>query len=235
MATYEDILPNKDEQLFIAGQKGAGKTTLIRRLLALPALKDELIIIIDSKPDWDNLAPMFGPNKKNRPRKLNMRFLWTLNDIRAKGVYVYQTHDTIPAYNDGNVDIIIFWAMKRFKKLKKKKGMCIVVDELADFSKGSYTTPGMSKLIRQGRSKEVRTILGSQRPSGIPQTAVDQAQRYAIFMIMNKNDRKRLAEWVHPGFMNMAHNRDFWYYEVPRDRAIKPLTMMHQEVKNVSK
>jgi len=232
VATYQDILPNEDEQLFIAGQKGAGKTTLIRRLLALPALRDELVVIIDSKPDWDKLAPMFGRNKGNKPRKLDMRFLWTLNNIKAKGIYVYQSLPDRPAYDDPNIERLIFWAIARFDKLKKKKGMTIVVDELADFSKGSYTTPAMSKLIRQGRSKKVRTILGSQRPSGIPQIAVDQAQRYAIFMLMNKNDRKRLAEWIHPGLLKMAQNRDFWYYEIPRDRPSKPLTLMHQEVKN---
>lgn len=229
MATYKDILPNEDEQLFVTGQKGSGKTTLIKRLLKL--LHNELIIIIDSKPDWENLKPMFSRDKSGKPRKLDMRFLWRLNSIKAKGIYVYQTPADRPAYEDPQVEYLIYWALRRYDKLKKKKGMTIVVDELGDFAKGSYTTPAMSKLIRQGRSKKVRTILGSQRPSGIPQIAVDQAQRYAVFMLMNRNDRKRMAEWVHPGFIDMAAGRDFWYYEIPRDRPAKPLTLMHQEVK----
>lgn len=225
--TYRDILPNSDEQLFVCGQKGSGKTTLIRRLIAL--LPNELIVIIDSKPDWSDLKPMLA--KTDKPKKLDMRLLWTLNSKEAKGVYVYQTPFDIPAYADANVEKLIYWAIKRFDRLKRKVGCTIVVDELGDFSKGSYTTPAMSKLIRQGRSKKVRTILGSQRPSGIPQIAIDQSQRYCIFMLMNKNDRKRMAEWVHPGLDKMATDRDFWYYEIPRDRAIKPLTLMHQEVK----
>jgi nucleoside-triphosphatase THEP1 len=229
VTTYQDIVPNDDEQLFVAGQKGAGKTTLIRRIIKL--LPNELIIIIDSKPDWDNLAPMIGPNKQDKPRKLDMKLLWTLNGKEAEGVYVYQTDLDKPAYQDMNVEKLIRWAINRYDKLKKQKGLTLIVDELGDFSKGSYTTPAMSKLIRQGRSKKVRTILGSQRPSGIPQIAVDQAQRFCIFMMMNENDRKRLAQWVHPGLMQMATNRDFWYYEIPRDREAKPLTLMHQEVK----
>lgn len=233
MAGYVDIIPNSDEQLFICGQKGSGKTWLIKKLLSL--LPGELIIIIDSKPDWDDLAGMFGRNPKNKPRKLDMRYLWRLNSLDASGVYVYQTKLDIPAYADANVERLIYWAIRRFDKLKKKRGMTIVVDELGDFAKGSYTTPAMSKLIRQGRSKQVRTILGSQRPSGIPQIAVDQSQRYCVFMLMNKNDRKRMAEWVHPGLEKMATGRDFFYYEIPRDRPVKPLTLMHQEVKKNGK
>lgn len=235
MAGYADLVPNSDEQLFICGQKGSGKTTLIRKMLSL--IRNELIIIIDSKPDWDDLEPMIGVGKRDddAPRKLDMRYLWTLNSIKATGIYVYQTKFDRPAYDDPNVSKIIFWAIRRFDKLKKRKGMTIVVDELGDFAKGSYTTPAMSKLIRQGRSKDVRTILGSQRPSGIPQIAIDQSQRFCVFMLMNKNDRKRLAEWVHPGLEKMATNRDFYYYEIPRDRDAKPLTLMHQEVKKRDK
>jgi DNA helicase HerA-like ATPase len=233
VASYADILPNPDEQVFICGQKGSGKTTLIKRLLTL--LKDELIIIIDSKPDWEDLAPMFGRNKGNKPRKLDMKFLWTLNSKDAKGVYVYQCPTDRPAWADANVERLIFWSIARYDRIKrwtgKKVGMTIVVDELGDFAKGSYTTPAMSKLIRQGRSKRVRTFLGSQRPSGIPQIAVDQAQRFCVFMLMNKNDRKRMAEWVHPQLEQMATGRDFWYYEIPRNRVPKPLTLMHQNEK----
>lgn len=224
--TYKDLIPNEDEQLLVCGQKGAGKTTLIKKIIAL--LPGELVIIIDSKPDWDNLAPMFGANKTNKPRKLDMRYLWALSGKDAKGVYVYQTNQEIPAYEDMNVERLIRWCLLRFDKLKKKKGLTLVVDELGDFAKGSFTTPAMSKLLRQGRSKKVRTIVGSQRPSGIPTLAIDQAQRFCIFMLMNEDDRKRLSKWVHPGLMTMADNRDFWYYEVPRDRPRKPLTLMHQ-------
>lgn len=230
MASYADILPNADEQIFVCGQKGSGKTTLIKRLLEL--LPHELIIIIDSKPDWEDLVPMLS-NDATKAHKLDMRFLWTLNSAKAKGTYVYQCPTDMPAWNDTNVERLIYWAIARFDRIKrwtgKKVGMTIVVDELGDFAKGSYTTPAMSKLIRQGRSKRVRTFLGSQRPSGIPQIAVDQAQRFCVFMLMNKNDRKRMADWVHPRLMEMATGRDFWYHEIPRDRPARPLTLMHQQ------
>lgn len=230
MATYQDFLPDDDEQLFICGQSGSGKTTFERELIDL-LKKEELVIIIDSKPDWDNLAPMIGPNKQNRPRKLDPKLLWMLNKAEAKGVYVYQTIDTIPAYDDPWVTRIILWAIRRFKKLKKRKGLTIVVDEMGDFAKGSYTTPAMSKLMRQGRSKRIRRIIGSQRPAGIPQLSVDQSQRFCIFMLMNRNDRKRMAEWVHPHLEKTAEGHNFWYYEIPRGRPQKPLTYIHQEKK----
>lgn len=228
MATFADILPNPDEQIFICGQKGSGKTTLIRKLIDL--LKShELIIIIDSKPDWEDLKPMLFSGKGDAIKKLDVKYLFMLNSVDAKGVYVYQTPYDRPAYADDNVEKIIYWAIKRYDKLKKKKGMTLIIDELGDFSKGSYTTPAISKLIRQGRSKKVRTILGSQRPANIPQIAIDQSQRYCVFMLMNKGDRKRLADWVHPELINMATGHDFWYYEIPRNRAPKNLTLMRQK------
>jgi len=233
MATYADILPDETEQEFICGQSGSGKTTLIKRLLEL--LPNELIIIVDSKPDWEDLAPMFGKNPKGKPRKLDMRFLWTLNSKDSRGVYVYQCPTDRPAWADENVERLIYWALARFDRIKKwtgkKVGLTIVVDELGDFAKGSYTTPAMSKLIRQGRSKKIRRFLGSQRPAGIPQLAVDQSQRFCVFMLMNETDRKRMAAWVHPRLIEMVNGRDFWYYEVPRDRPRKPIILMHQEGK----
>ena len=229
MATYTDIVPKEDEQVFVCGQKGCGKTWLIKKMLSL--LPDELIIIIDSKPDWDKLAPMVGPNKTGKPRKLDMKLLWMLNSKEAKGIYVYQTPTDRPAYADPNVERLIFWAIARFDKLKKKKGLTIVVDELGDFAKGTFTTPGMSKLIRQGRSKHVRTILGSQRPSGIPTIAIDQSQKWCVFMLMNKNDRKRMSEWVHPELINMATGRDFYFCEISHEGPERPITLMHQKVK----
>src|SRR5260221_286361 len=109
-STYKDLIPNDDEQLLVCGQKGAGKTTLIKKIITL--LPDELVIIIDSKPDWDNLASMFGANKTNKPRKLDMKFLWMLNGKDAKGVYVYQTDQEIPAYADANVERLIRWCLR---------------------------------------------------------------------------------------------------------------------------
>lgn len=230
MASYADLVPEETEQLLVCGQSGAGKTTLIKKLLSL--LRNELIIIIDSKPDWDHLKPMLS--NTDEPRKLDPKYLWMLNNINTTGTYVYQTAFDKPAYEDKNVEKIIYWALRRFDKLKKKKGLTLVIDEMGDFAKGSYTTPAMSKLIRQGRSKHVRRIIGSQRPSGIPQIAIDQSQRHIVFMLLNKNDRKRLADWIHPGLQQMATNRDFFHYEIPRDHETR-LTLMHQVVKKKGK
>ena len=230
MTTFGDLLPDDDEQLFICGQSGSGKTTLERKLIDL--LKDELVIIIDSKPDWEDLAPMVGRNPRGRPHKLNPKLLWMLNGAGAKGIYVYQTLDEIPAYDDPWVARIIYWAIRRstrLKRLKKNPRLTLVIDEMGDFAKGSYTSPSMSKLIRQGRSKHIRRIIGSQRPAGIPQLAIDQSQRFCVFMLMNKNDRKRLVDWVHPRLERMAEGHNFWYYEVPRKRAPRPLTYLRQE------
>lgn len=231
MAEFKDFLPDDDEQMLVCGQSGSGKTTLIREFIALLE-KTELVIVIDSKPDWEGLAPMFARKlKKGQARKLNPKYLWALAGEGAKGTYVYQTQDDRPAYDDPWVSIIIYWAIRRSTRLKKrgkKPGLTVVIDEMGDFAKGTYTSPSVSKLIRQGRSKRIRRIIGSQRPAGIPQLAIDQAQRFCVFMLLNKNDRKRFVDWVHPELARMADGHNFWYYEIPRGRPRRPLTYIRQ-------
>lgn len=106
------------------------------------------------------------------------------------GHYVYRT--TYPDTTDKNVEKIIKWALKR-------KHVTLIFDEINNFCNGSYAMKIVSKALREGRSKFVRIIAGSQFPVKVPEEVVSQATMAIIFLIPNPHHRKRLADTYHPG------------------------------------
>lgn len=215
----KDLLPEQDEQMFICGMKGAGKTTFVKNLIR-PIAKKQLVIIIDSKPEWENLVPMFGNGEYH---KLNPRFLFMLRKESTRGIYVYQCDPNVKAHSDKNVDKIIRWAIARgkFKKKRKKPNCTIYVDEFGDFSKGHTTSYMMDKLLRQSRSKNIRLIIGTQRPSGIDLKAITEARTFVVMTLQHLADRKRMAQEVHPYMLRMVEPLQLWFYRTPK-RGEKP-------------
>ena len=210
---FDDLLPKEDEQMLVVGMKGTGKTTFIKNLVRVIE-KKELVIIIDSKPEWDNLSPMFSNGEY---KKLDVRFLFFLRKKEAKGVYVYQCNDEQKAYADENVNKIIRWAIRRGrnKKKKKEKNCTIVFDEFADFTRGPTSTYMVDKLLRQSRSKNIRLIIGSQRPSGIDLKAISESRNFIVLTLKNLKDRQRMAKEAHPYMIREVGPLQFWFYHVP--------------------
>lgn len=220
MAKIDDFLPSNDEQLFIVGMKGSGKTTFEKNLIQ-PLAKKGLVIIVDSKPEWEDTVD-FDSRDTTRPHALSPKlWLWQRRKLErktTKGVYIYQVPAGTIAYGDSFVDTLFLWALKRSKALQDSQNLTLVIDEAADFCHGAYTTPAFDKLLRQSRSKKVRLIIGTQRPKGISTLIVDQARKYAVFLILNKSHRKSLAESIHPALEEPPDGPfSFWWYEVPRD------------------
>lgn len=210
---FKDLLPDIDQQMLVVGMKGAGKTTFIKNLIRTIS-KKELVIIIDSKPEWDNLTGMFSTGEYH---KLNVKFLPLLNRKDSTGIYVYQCNDEKKAFADENVDKIVRWAIRRgMKKRKEKKpNVTIVFDEFGDFTRGPSTSYMVEKLLRQSRSKNIRLIIGTQRPAKIDLLAISESRNFVVMTLQNMNDRKRLAQEVHPYMIRQVGPLEFWFYKVP--------------------
>lgn len=183
----KELLPPENGRLFVTGSSGDGKSTLIRRLdQCIPP--DEFVIALDSKGEWP-IRPRFGKSDipwRRLPRGVPLGAL-------EPGHYVYRT--SYPDVADRNVEKIIKWALKR-------KHVTIIIDEINNFSRGSYTLPIISKALREGRSKFVRVIAGSQFPVKVAEEVKSQATMLIVFIIPNKNHRKLLADNFHPGLIN---------------------------------
>ena len=204
----KELLPPENGRLFVTGSSGDGKSTLIRRLdQCIPP--DEFVIAFDSKGEWP-VRPRFG--KSTIPWRRLPRGI-PLSQV-TPGHYVYRT--TYPDTADGNVEKIIRWAIKR-------KHVTLIFDEINNFSHGGFTMPIVSKALREGRSKFVRIIAGSQFPVKVAEEVVSQATMAIVFIILNPNHRRRLADTYHPGLMKEPQGKySFWLW-----RKSEPHTLIH--------
>lgn len=196
-----DMLPKSDQQLFVAGQKGSGKSTFIRGLLdKLP--KRELTIVFDTKGEWK--ARHWWQHWKHGTHPAVFLPHTQIKRL-APGTYIFRPR--YPEYSDPRVGKILQGCLKR--------GHCtIVIDELTDFSHGPNPLPILGKVIRQGRWKHVRMMIGTQRPAGVPIIAITEAVKTACFRLKSADDRARMAKWCDPAMENMPPGRhDFWWVD----------------------
>jgi DNA helicase HerA-like ATPase len=201
---WRDFLPAPDERLFVCGMTGSGKTTFVWQLInELP--KNELVIIFDDKALW--------PIRKNKKQK-DLPVLMKAWHIRALQVgmlkkqhYVYRP--SYPEMADSNVNKIL---MKCFKM-----GHCtIIFDEIGDYGRGGHVMPIVGKLIRQGRQKKIRLMMGNQRPAAIPRIILSESSKFACFGLQLEDDRKRMARDVNAAMLTEALDHDFYWYDIKK-------------------
>jgi len=200
----DEMMPQPDEQLFVGGQKGSGKSTLIRKLLdRLP--QNELCIVWDTKGEWKCRRSWQWWRREKVP---HVRLPHTNVRLLRPATYIFRPR--YPEYADPRNEKLLIGALKR--------GRCtLVIDEASDLSKGTYILPALGKVIRQGRWKRVRLIIGSQRPAGISALCMTEATKVACFRLRKQDDRKRMAQEVDPAMAAMPPGRhDFWWQD---DRA----------------
>ncbi len=97
----------------------------------------------------------------------------------------------------------------------EKENIGIYIDEGYMLANGKQYSPAYRAIQTQGRSKHIPTITLSQRPVAMDRFVFSETNFYQIFALNDKNDRKRIAEWV-PGYDPQEILPAFhsWYYDV---------------------
>lgn len=205
-----DLVPRDEpeygaEQLFIAGQKGRGKSRLEDKIIrAIPPTVDKkgkrhgwCVVIIDSKLDWEfSRVPWSRQFYKVLPT----------TDLRLvpDGHYVYRPK-VYPEKADPG-------ARRIFRTALRRKYCVVVIDEGGDFGGGSVI-PELGKLFRQSRSKHVIVIFGCQRPTSVDLLAISESTRLICFILGWERDYERMEKNGYPEFANPPDGEhDFNFY-----------------------
>lgn len=204
--TKLSILPEPGERGVICGFTGSGKTGfacwLMRRIPRTP------IVIYDTKEED--------------------KFL------RLPGSRVANTFDEIHEhYENPEVDYIVFRPPIEdltdpialdtylFRHYMELRGADAYVDEAYSFHNNGRPGRGIVALLTRGRSRGISTLLSTQRPTWVSRFVFTESQRFYIFRLMDKSDRKRLTDVI-PDFIDLPNppEHGFHYYRSGEEKAV---------------
>ncbi len=221
-------VPHKGRMLTV-GMTESGKSTLAERLITMWLQEygqRARVLIVDSKPrfrarwrldGWpaDYLYKKWA--KDHGSQSFPESVLIDLNHIAASLKRIWDQKVPLPAGESSRVAIaqgkltVLPWlsaaANVAYDLARAGRETLVYYDELADF----FGTSGMAsrgepslQIIRSGREKHVSFLASSQRPKGIPKSALTEMTSAAIFNVAYEEDLKHLQE------MGFPEPVDYW-------------------------
>lgn len=207
-----DIIPASGERAFIVGQTGSGKTAfacwLVKRTPITP------FVIFDTKEEtkfekfdnsvvvssWDSVLAATIQNDDENPLPDYIVFRPPVEELSDPGA--------LDNY------------LARFYADFRNAG-CFI-DEAYTFHKAATAGPGLTGLLTRGRSRGLTTIMCAQRPAWISRFAITETQKQYIFKLVDKRDKKTLADIIED-FDKLPDpvKFGFWYSEIGLDKPIQ--------------
>jgi len=188
------VRPGDDQRLVIVGRTGSGKTQAGAWQLAMRDFHAMPWLILDYKRD----ALLNSIGAQELP----------LGKIPKKpGLYI--TH---PLPTEGEQVEDLLW------KVWQNENIGLFVDE--GYMLGN--SAAFRALLTQGRSKKIPMIILSQRPAWLTQFVFSEADYYQVFHLNNREDRKKLENYMGETFKLSASMQDYQsqYYIVAQDRGM---------------
>lgn len=202
-----DIIPKTGERALIVGATGSGKTGfacfILERLETVP------IIIYDTKEENKFTA---------LPGSIVVQSQGELEEALGNpeiDYIVYRPSLEITVDPD-LLDDLLLTHYHRYRET------VAYIDEVYQFHKGGKCGPGLIGLLTRGRSRGITTIISTQRPSYLSRFCITESQKFYIFSLIDKQDKKRIGDVV-PDFANLSDpvKFGFWYYHVGDDAPKK--------------
>lgn len=191
-----------DEHVFIAGRTGTGKTFLARHYFAT----ERYVVIHDTKgtTNWPEV-----------PKK-DLTVVKRLADLARVTTpkIIYR-----PRWEECNE--IYYEAF--YQWIYRRRHCRVIVDELMSICPSPFRMPEYLKAIyTRGRELGVSVAGCTQRPTGIPQICISEATHLFILDLNLPQDRNKLVETTGVlDLMKRPGKRNFWYYKVGDDEAVK--------------
>jgi hypothetical protein len=183
----QTITIKKDQRFFLCGRTGSGKTTLADRLIRKLGYRT---VVIDPKHSWDFPGYEHNQHYDSNPETLRQ---------------VFRPRDDA---DDGWRDLVDY--------LEDVWGYdvpsVVYIDELTSVTTPRKAPRVLATLVRLGRQRGFGTWYASQRPKDCPGLFFTEAEHWAVFDLLNKDDRDKVA-----GFMGdevkerIREPYAFWY------------------------
>lgn len=205
---------NGHDRWFFTGRTGSGKSFLMKHLARVFHAKGGRVVIVDG-PDYSWLGKdaagkvikpaTRGPGSIDKPRLVK-----AFNpDLR-----VQLFRPKVPGYSDDAL-------MSFLKAVFKEEKSLVIFDELFGILDPNHQPEIIMQLWSQGRKHDIACWAASQRPSRIPEIIMSQADNWAIFQLLNADDKKKIADWTNSPQIRTARlpKRYWWYFNADLDTA----------------
>lgn len=202
---FSPYIPQLGERAFIVGQTGSGKTAfstfLLERVEVAP------IFIFDTKDESKFLA---------LPRQIIVSSMeQAAIAYRNEEIdYIIIRPDPYLIGSPEQLDDMLFYAYMHFRH-------CVIyIDEVGQFHNNNRAYKGLINLLARGRSRGITTIMSTQRPKSIARSIITEANKFYIFRLIDRDDRKRLGDVI-PNFDTypLPPKYGFYFYESGEDQA----------------
>lgn len=181
------------EHLAVVGETGSGKTTLVRSILQLRSF----VVVLGTKSRDKDL---YGPLESIGFERRNEWSPYDYEDTGERYVIFAPPLDIPDRATERELAQAEDAQAAEFRvvlvQINKSGGWCVDADEIATITNDMGLKRTVNLLYREGRSKNVSIVAGTQRPREVPLNVFQQAQWFFLWRISDKQDRDRAAEYT---------------------------------------
>ena len=213
-----------DERTFIVGMTGSGKSVMARYIDRLWARAGWQVLIIDQDDAWE----IEGMTHAEKPEDATVEHPW---NITRSG----RLHPTarvqifiplLPGWDDSKFLILM-------EECFNRGNIVLHFDELYGVIDNQHVPTVIRKLWSGGRKRHVVILALTQRPVDIPKVVVNQAEVKMMFLLLDPDDRDRMANII--GDPQVAREQLprywHWYWRVGMTKAEKRGPLPQRDVK----
>lgn len=159
------------------------------------------IVVIDG-PDAGWCDKEHPPVSKNEGSVLQPRLVQRFDP----NLRVQLFRPTVPGYADDK--------LMRFLQAVFDEGNTLVIfDEIFGILDPNHQPEIIMQIWSQGRKHDIAAWSASQRPARVPEIIMSQADNWAIFQLLNKADKQKIAEWTNsPEIVDTRLPKRVWFY-----------------------